>query len=66
VKLCLGGGHEVAHSRDDPYPQGSSVVTFGELRDIHTFIKYGIIDKARRNEPTVETIFITVKPSVDK
>ncbi|CAB5063851.1 unannotated protein [freshwater metagenome] len=64
MKLCRGGGHEVAHSRDAPYPQGSSTVTFSVLRVIQILIKNGIIESASRNEPTVEIIFIVVKPSV--
>jgi hypothetical protein len=32
VKLCRGGGLEVAHSRERPQPQGSSTSTFGLLR----------------------------------
>jgi hypothetical protein len=63
VKLCLGGGQEVAHSKDEPYPHGSSVFTFGDFREIQIFMKYGIIDNASRPEPTVETIFMNVKPS---
>ena len=64
MKLWRGGGQDVAHSNDEPYPQGSSVSTFGEFREIHKFMKNGIIDKASNPDPTVETIFINVKPSV--
>ena len=28
VKLCRGGGQEVAHSSEFAYPHGSSAVTF--------------------------------------
>jgi hypothetical protein len=63
-KLCLGGGQVVAHSSDEPYPHGSLLSTFGDLRVIQTFIANGIIDIASRVEPSVETIFIQVKPSV--
>jgi hypothetical protein len=63
VKLCLGGGQEVAHSKDEPYPHGSSVLTIGEVRDCQIFRKNGIMESANRPEPTVDTIFIKVKPS---
>jgi hypothetical protein len=66
VKLCRGGGHEVAHSNDAPYPHGSSVSTLGEFLEIQIFIKNGTIDNASKPEPTVETIFIKVKPSEAK
>jgi hypothetical protein len=66
VKLCRGGGQEVTHSRDEPYPQGSLLVTFGEVLDFHTAIKNGIIESASKPEPTVETIFIKVNPSEAK
>ena len=64
VKLWRGGGHDVAHSSDEPYPHGSSTPTNGDLRVIHTLIKNGTIDSASKNEPTVEIIFIPVKPSL--
>jgi len=63
VKLCRGGGHEVAHSRDEPYPHGSSLVTFGAVLDFQTAIKNGIIESASKPEPTVETMFMKVNPS---
>jgi hypothetical protein len=63
VKLCRGGGQDVTHSRDEPYPQGSLLLTFGEVLVFHTAIKNGIIESASKPEPTVETIFIKVKPS---
>jgi hypothetical protein len=66
VKLWRGGGHEVAHSRDAPYPHGSSTVTFGEFFDCHTAIKNGIMESASKPDPTVEIIFIPVKPSEAK
>jgi hypothetical protein len=65
-KLCRGGGHDVAHSNDEPYPHGSSHSTSGELRVIQIFIINGIIEKASKNEPIVETVFINVKPSVGR
>ena len=37
VKLCRGGGHEVAHSSERPQPHGSSTVTRGAVRAVfHT------------------------------
>ena len=63
VKLWRGGGQDVAHSNEAPYPQGSSFVTFGAFRDCQIFKKNGIIESANRPEPTVETIFIKVNPS---
>lgn len=66
MKLWRGGGHDVAHSKEAPYPQGSSTVTFGEFFDCHIAIKNGIIDRASNPEPTVEIIFIPVKPSEAK
>jgi hypothetical protein len=63
VKLWRGGGQDVAHSNEDPYPQGSSLVTLGAFLDCQTFKKNGIIESANRPDPTVETIFIYVKPS---
>jgi hypothetical protein len=66
VKLCRGGGHEVTHSREEPYPQGSLLVTFGAVLDFQTAIKNGIIESANKPEPTVETIFMKVNPSEAK
>jgi hypothetical protein len=63
VKLWRGGGQDVAHSNEAPYPQGSSLVTFGALRDCQIFKKNGIMESARSPDPTVETMFINVKPS---
>jgi hypothetical protein len=63
-KLWRGGGHEVAHSNEAPYPQGSSQLTSGDLRVIQTLIANGIIDSANKIDPTVEIIFIVVNPSV--
>jgi hypothetical protein len=65
-KLCRGGGHDVAHSKDEPYPHGSSQSTSGELRVIQILIMNGIIENASKKEPTVETVFINVKPSVGR
>jgi hypothetical protein len=65
-KLCRGGGHDVAHSKDEPYPHGSSQSTRGELRVIQIFTINGIIEKANKNAPIVETVFINVKPSVGR
>lgn len=64
--MCRGGGQEVAHSKDEPYPHGSSVFTIGDVRDCQIFRKNGIMESANRPEPTVETIFIKVKPSEAK
>ena len=66
MKLCLGGGQDVAHSNDEPYPHGSSVFTNGEVLDCQIFKKNGIMESASKPEPTVETIFIKVKPSEAK
>ena len=66
VKLWRGGGHEVAHSSEEPYPHGSSTPTNGLLRVIHTLTKKGIIESANKKEPIVDTVFMKVKPSVGK
>ena len=66
MKLWRGGGQDVAHSSDAPYPQGSSTPTSGDFRVIQTFIKNGIIERANKPEPIVEIVFIVVKPSVAK
>ena len=66
VKLWRGGGQEVAHSSDAPYPQGSSTPTNGDFLVIQTFIKNGIIESANKPEPIVEMVFMVVKPSVAK
>jgi hypothetical protein len=66
VKLCRGGGHEVAHSSDPPKPQGSSTLTLGEFLLCHILIKNGIIERASSPEPTVEIIFMPVNPSEAK
>ena len=56
VKLCRGGGHDVAHSSDAPYPHGSFTVTRGAFRAVtHTFSRNGSIDSPRIIAPTVET-----------
>ena len=34
VKLCRGGGQEVAYSSEAPQPHGSSTVTFGACRHV--------------------------------
>ena len=36
VKLCRGGGQDVAHSSDRPQPHGSSTPTSGLFRLFHT------------------------------
>src|SRR5436305_1201838 len=42
TKLCRGGGQEVAHSRDAPYPQGSSTLTIAPVRQVfHTLYRNG-------------------------
>ena len=52
VKLCRGGGQEVAHSREAPYPQGSFTVTRGALRAVtHTFSRNGSIDMPEDHRP---------------
>jgi hypothetical protein len=66
VKLCRGGGQEVTHSKDEPYPQGSLLLTFGEVLVFQIAIKNGIMESASKPEPTVEIIFIKVKPSEAK
>ena len=66
MKLWRGGGHDVAHSSEEPYPHGSSTPTIGDFLVIQTFIKNGIIESAKRTEPIVEIVFIVVKPSVAK
>ena len=64
VKLCRGGGQLVAHSNEPPYPHGSSVFTSGALRVIQILSRKGIVEKASRNAPTVEIMFMPVKPSL--
>jgi hypothetical protein len=61
-KLCLGGGHEVAHSRDAPNPQGSSTFTAGALRWVRqTFHKNANVEAPRMKAPIDETIWNTAK-----
>lgn len=64
VKLCRGGGQEVAHSSEAPKPHGSSTSTrFLERQVIYTFQKKGISEAPRTKEEIVENWFIHVNPS---
>ncbi len=56
VKLCRGGGHDVAHSSDRAFPHGSSTVTRGALRQVtYMFRKNGMIEMARIADPMEES-----------
>jgi hypothetical protein len=64
VKLCRGGGQEVAHSSEAPKPHGSSTSTRRLLRQVmYTFQKNGIMDAPSTNEEMVENWFIHSKLS---
>src|SRR5690348_12104642 len=61
VKLCRGGGQDVAHSRELAYPHGSSAVTGSPCRDVrYTFQRKNRVDPPRMNAPTVEIWFSVV------
>ncbi len=67
VKLCRGGGQEVAHSSEQPYSHGSSTSTvFGFLWVIHMFQKKIRVEAPRTNELTEEIWFSAVKPSLGR
>src|SRR5690606_31102716 len=66
VKLCRGGGLDVAHSSEAPKPQGSSTPTLGASLVCHTFHRNGSVEAANRKELTVETWLSRVKPSSGK
>src|SRR5215213_7578537 len=64
TKLCRGGGQEVAHSSDAPYPQGSSTFTRAPVRQVfQTLYMNGSVEAPSRNAPAVEIWFSRVKPS---
>src|SRR3954462_556444 len=64
VKLCRGGGHEVAHSSERPKPQGSSTSTCSPyLAVFHTLWRNGSVDMPSRNAPIVERVLSAVNPS---
>src|SRR5699024_3580157 len=55
-KLCRGGGHEVAHSREAPKPQGSSTSIFSvRIWARTTLRRKGRGEAPMMKAPTVET-----------
>src|SRR4029077_17188586 len=61
VKLCRGGGQDVAHSRELACPHGSSAVAGSPCRDVmYTFQRKNRVDAPRMNAPTVEIWFSVV------
>ncbi len=62
LKLCLGGGHDVAHSKLIPQPHGSFTFTKGALRQVlYTFHKKKSVDPPNRKAPIEETVFPKLK-----
>ena len=66
-KLRSGGGLDVAHSSDMPWPHGSSTsTTRPALYDLYTFQMNGSVDAPRMKAPTEEIMFQVVKPSLGR
>ena len=66
-KLCRGGGQEVAHSRDLPYPHGSSTsMRLPYLAVFQMLNRNGSVDMPRRNAPMEDVVLSAVNPSASR